>query len=183
MVRKIIILFLFSFVTLHGISQQIDSIKVPRRVVYKYCEPSLVQKACELVKNELTGAPTYNLHNSIVFIGPVLWNRYKKIPLLSNIEGGDVSIRFNNEILSAKLTQELTDFKKVWDYLRTEVAAGNLKLRKATYNELDYYWSVISFDIEEPLLIAETGTHRYILNISPKTMKLLWLDEAPESHR
>jgi hypothetical protein len=52
---------------------------------------------------------------------------------------------------------------------KIEVPAG------VVYN----YWSVISFDIEEPLVIIETTQERYILNINPKTMKLIWLDQAP----
>jgi hypothetical protein len=81
--------------------------------------------------------------------------------------------------LSAKLTQDIKDSKKVWDEFKKQINGRNFMLRKATPKELQYYWSVISFDIDEPLIIVETGEERYILNISPKTHKLLWLDQAP----
>lgn len=132
---------------------------------------------------ELSDAPDYKLDNGVVFIGPVLWTRYKKIPTLESIKGGNVTLLFNKEKLAGKITQDKDDFKKVWDQVRTEVAGNNLKLRKATYRELEYYWAVISFDIEEPLLIAETNEHRFILNLSPKDLKLLWLDEVPLSFK
>jgi hypothetical protein len=45
---------------------------------------------------------------------------------------------------------------------------------------LQYYWAVISFDIDEPLLIVETSEHKYILNILKKDLKLMWLDEVPK---
>ena len=86
---------------------------------------------------------------------------------------------FDKKKPSGKLTQNKEDFKLVWDHLREEINKGSFKLRKATPTELSYYWSVISFDIDEPLIIIETPEHNYLLNISPKDLKLVWLDEAP----
>jgi hypothetical protein len=160
-------------------AQKVDSIVIPKGVVYKYCAPSVIEQTKYLVTKELSDSTAYELNDGILFIGPVLWQRYKKIPALAGISGGNVTILFKNEKLSGKMTQEAKDFKKVWDQLRKETASADLTLRKPTTKELEYYWSVISFDIEEPLLVAETNEHRYILNISPKTMKLLWLDEVP----
>ena len=79
------------------------------------------------------------------------------------------------------MTQDKAGFKKIWDHIRSEVGGSEFKLRKLTFNEIDYYWTVISFDIEEPLLVVETNNHRYILNLSPKDLKLLWLDEVPST--
>jgi hypothetical protein len=103
------------------------------------------------------------------------------MPALSATTGGNVTINFNKEKLAAKMTQDADGFKKIWDQLRQEVKGKTVTLRKATYKELQYYWAVISFDIEEPLLVAETAEHSYILNLSPKTLKLVWLDEVPAS--
>jgi hypothetical protein len=86
---------------------------------------------------------------------------------------------YNKEKLSAKMTQDKDDFKKIWDQVRKDIKNSDFIVRKATYSELQYYWAVISFDIEEPLLIVETSAHRFILNLSPKDLKLIWLDEAP----
>lgn len=167
----------------YGIGQQIDSVKIPPRVVYKYSDPATVEKAKTLLRKELSDSTTYNLDNGIVFIGPMLWSRYKKIPVLESIPGGNVTIMFNKENLSAKVTQDKDGFKKIWDQVRMEVRDKAIQLRKATSRELEYYWAVISFDIEEPLLIAETAEHRYIINLSPKELKLVWLDEVPAGYR
>ena len=176
--RALLIIICMSF-CFHAFPQKTDSIAIPKRVVYKYCDPAVIDKAKTLITNELSDAPKYSLDDGVVFIGPILWARYKKIQALESIPGGNVTIMYNKETLSAKLIQEKSDFKKVWDQVRSEISTGGFKLRKATYNELEYYWSVISFDIEEPLLIAETDKHRYILNLSPKDLTLLWLDEVP----
>jgi hypothetical protein len=177
-------LFFLSFIltTLCTHAQKIDSIVIPKGVSYKYCDPSLIEQTRSLVTKELSDSTVYELNDGIVFIGPVLWSRYKKIPALANIKGGNVTILFNDEKLSGKITQDPKDFKKVWDQMRKETADADLTLRKPSTKELEYYWSVISFDIEEPLFIVETSEHRYILNLSPKTMKLLWLDEVPDGY-
>lgn len=168
------------FLASPAFAQQIDSVNAPERVVYNYSDPALVEKAKQLIKQELLESPSYQFNNTMVIVGPVLWTRYKKISELKKIKQGNVI--FRKSTLEGKATQDLTDFKKVWNQVRSEINADDLVIRKLTYNELDYYWTVISFDIDEPLLIAESNGHRFILNLT-KDMKLVWLDEAPESHR
>jgi hypothetical protein len=80
------------------------------------------------------------------------------------------------------MSQDLNDSKIIWDEFRNEVSQNYL-IRKANEEELKYYWSVISFDIDEPLLIIETKEHNYILNILKNNLKLMWLDEAPKSQK
>lgn len=179
MSMKILIACMLATVCLFGKAQEIDSISIPKGVAYKYCSLSTLEDARTIVQREISDSVAYDLNDGILFVGPVLWSRYKKMPALQKISGGNVTILFNNEKLSAKITQDEQSFKKIWDQFRREVADTNLVLRKATTKEIQYYWSVISFDIEEPLLIAETGSRRFILNISPRNLKLLWLDEVP----
>jgi hypothetical protein len=163
----------------HIYGQKTEKINVPKRVVYKYCKPKMYEEAKSIVQKELTDLPDYSLIDKIVFVGPVLWTRYGKVENLSNIEGGNLTLLVDNKQLTGKMTQSIEDTKRVWDQLREEVKGIDFKLRKATFDELDYYWSVISWDIEEPLIIVETSLHKYILDIAPTTMKLLWIDESP----
>ena len=78
------------------------------------------------------------------------------------------------------MTQDISDKKKVWTEFRKEIYGHDYIIRKLKENELQYYWAIISFDIDEPLLIVETKDHKYILNILKDSMKLMWLDEAPQ---
>ncbi len=175
--QKILIIIFITF-SFQLFAQEIEKIDIPKRVVYKYCKPKLYEEAKKLLTKELSNKRTYSLIDKVIFIGPVLWNRYKNVEKLSNIEGGKMTLLVDDKQLIGKLTQNIEDGKKVWDQICEEVKS-DFKLRKATYAELDYYWTVISFDIEEPLIIIETSKHRYIININPKTMDLLWIDEAP----
>lgn len=176
---KLLLLFLLLSLTTH--SQQTDSVNIPKGVVYKYANPELIEKAKTLIAKELSNKSTYELNGGILFVGPVLWTRFLKIPALAAIPNGNVTINFNKEKLSGKMTQDSDGFNKIWNQVLQEVSGKEIKIRKATYKELQYYWAVISFDIDEPLLIAETPEHNYIFNLSPKTLKLVWLDEVPAS--
>ena len=177
---KLLLSILLSSAWICSKAQDIDSVVVPRGIAYKYCSASIFEEAKTLVAKEISDSAAYALNDGILVIGPVLWSRYKKLPSFQKLSGGNVNIIFNNENLPAKITQDEGSFRKVWDEFRKEVSDSNLVLRKATSKEIQYYWSVISFDIEEPLLIAETRERRFILNISPGNLKLLWLDEVPK---
>lgn len=175
--KHILLLFLIGFSA--QLFAQKEKIDVPAGVAYKYCKPKLYLRAKELVRAELMEETTYALCNRSMFVGPVLWTRFSKIDALSKIEGGNVSLHVDQLVLKAKLTQSLDDTKKIWSQIRSEVEGKNITLRKATAAELEYYWSVIAYDIEEPLIIAEMVEHTYIIDLSPKTLKLIWLDEVP----
>jgi hypothetical protein len=137
-----------------------QKIKIPKGIVYNYCDTAVYENAKNEILKELSEKENYALVGKMMFIGPMLWKRFSKNKELKNMEGGNTTLLVDNQKLSAKLTQTLADSKKVWD-------------------ELQYYWSVINFDIEEPLVVVETDDRRYILNIDPSTMQLLWVDEAP----
>jgi hypothetical protein len=175
------IFLVFSFITVLSnnflFGQRIEKIEIPKGIVYNYCDS--FEDAKRQIELNLSASGEYSLISDIMFVGPVLWTRFQKIKALRNIEGGNTTLLVDDKKLTAKLTQDILDSKRVWDEFRKEINGAKFKLRKANPKELQYYWSVISFDIDEPLLVMETDQMRYILNISPKTMKLLWLDQAP----
>jgi len=177
--KKIFLLLLVA-VSCQVYSQRIEKIDVPERVVYNYCKPKVLKKAKKKINKELAGKTESSLTGKLLFVGPVLWTRFGEIDKLANIEGGNMTLLVDDKQLTGKLAQDLTDSKLVWEQVKKEIDGEEYELRKANYQELNYYWSVISFDIEEPLFIIETSEHKYILDIAPKTIKLLWLDEVPK---
>jgi len=118
--------------------------------------------------------------NNILIVGPVLWTRFKHIETLNKIEGGNTSFHVDNAVLTGKMTQDVEDTKKVWAEFRKEIIGKKYIIRKLNEKELTYYWSIISFDIDEPLFIDETKEHKYILDILTDDLKLMWLDELPQ---
>lgn len=176
MKKKIAIVFLF--IGFSCFSQSKETVKIPEGVVYKYCDPKTLEKAKKLITDNLTNNSDYKLLNDNLIIGPVLWKTFKDNEKIKKIEGGNIQFHVDELILDGKFCQTIDDSKIIWDEFKKEVS-GEFTIRKANEKELQYYWSVISFDIEEPLLIVETKDHNYILNLLKKNLKLLWLDEAP----
>lgn len=161
-------------------AQTEEKITIPKGVVYNYCDPQLVERAKQLITADINDSTKYNLCDKLLIIGPVLWNRFKNIEAVAAIPNGNTSFKLGNQTLTGKMTQDVKDTRTVWQALRKEINGQPFVIRKLTERELQYYWAVISFDIDEPLLIVETSQHRYILNILKKDMKLMWLDEAPK---
>jgi hypothetical protein len=172
----IILLLAFHF----SFAQKKETIVIPKGIVYNYCDPKIVEKAKKLIADNLSENSDYKLLDGPLIIGPELWKRYKDNENIQKIEKGRIQFQVDHLILEGKLSQNNKDSRIIWDELKKEVSKEFI-IRKATEDELKYYWSVISFDIDEPLLIIETKEHNYILNLLKKDLKLLWLDEAPRT--
>ncbi len=177
---KSLLLLPFLFWGMLSFSQQVEKISIPKGIVYKYCTPKVLEKATTLLKEDLQDSTKYNITDEIMIIGPILWDRYKNVPELAEIKEGNVILNVGSKKLNGKMTQDIQDSKKVWNYLRNEVKGKTFIIRKANEVELKYYWSVISFDIDEPLFILETSEHSYIINLIPDKLKIIWLDEVPK---
>lgn len=174
--KIIILLSFFSF----SFAQKVEKITVPKGIVYNYCDVKTLEKAKKLVAQNLSETNNYDLLQSNLIIGPVLWKSLKENNKIKTIEKGRVEFHVDDLILEGKMSQDVNDSKIIWDEFKKEISQ-DYSIRKANELELQYYWSVISFDIDEPLLIIETKNHNYILNILKKDLKLMWLDEAPKS--
>ncbi len=159
-------------------SQKKETIKIPKGIVYNYCNPKLVEKAKVLIKENLIDSLNYDLIGDNLIIGPSLWTRLKENNKINDVKGKNVDFYVDELILKGKFCQDRKDSKIIWNIIRNEIAS-DFKIRKANEQELVYYWAIISFDIEEPLLILETKDHNYVLNLQPKDLKLFWLDEVP----
>ncbi|MTH14077.1 hypothetical protein [Flavobacterium sp. LC2016-01] len=174
-------LILFFFISFLSSAQKKETVTIPKGVVYKYADAKIIEKAKKLISDNLSENNDYKILQNNLIIGPELWKRFKANEKIQKIEGGAVQFHVDDLILDGKMCQDITDTKIVWDEFKNEVS-NQFIIRKANELELAYYWSVISFDIEEPLLIVETKEHNYILNLLKKDLKLLWLDEAPKTN-
>jgi hypothetical protein len=161
-------------------AQNEEKITIPKGIVYKYCDKKIVDKAKLLITENLSDSTKYDLCDKLLIVGPVLWNRFKNIEILNKIENGNTTFNVDKKQYTGKMTQDIADTKKVWKELIKEINGEKFIIRKLTEKELQYYWAVISFDIDEPLFVVETSTHKYILNLLKKNLKLMWLDEVPK---
>lgn len=175
---KLINLLIVLLLTGIGYAQKKETITIPKGIVYNYSKPKVVENAKKLIADNLLSESDYSILGENIIIGPLLWKRYQHNEAIQKIEKGKVQFHVDDLILDGKMTQSINDAKIIWDEFRKEVGQDYV-IRKATEFELRYYWTVISFDIDEPLLIVETKNHNYILDLTKDDLKLMWLDEAP----
>lgn len=177
---KYINLILFTVFVNHCFAQKKETIKIPNGIVYNYCDPKKIEEAKNLITNNLSNTANYEILQQNLIIGPELWKRFRDNENIKKIQKGRVEFHVDNLVLEGKMSQDINDSKIIWEEFKKEVSQ-DYTIRKANEQELKYYWSVISFDIDEPLLIIETKEHNYILNLLKKDLKLMWLDEAPKT--
>jgi hypothetical protein len=160
--------------------------EIPKGVVYKKTSDTNNQKAKDLIIQELSSNGTYKLFDSIVIIGPALWDRYAKIKNIKAIKEGNISLKVAsydaatkktiNELVAAKLIQRKADYITIIKQLVKDINGKSLKFRKLSTLDLTYYWSVIFFDIEEPIFVIEANGKKFIVDIDNNKIK--WIDEV-----
>lgn len=158
-------------------AQTIEKIPIPNAVAYNYVSDKINDKAKKLINESLSQKDNFNLLDKNLMIGPTLWKRFRNVEILKSIPR-NVVFHIDDMQVDGKMSENIEDSKKIWNELQKEISE-NYKIRKANEDELKYYWSTISFDIEEPLFILETPKHIYILNFLKNSMKLFWIDEFP----
>lgn len=169
----LLLLFIVNFT----FAQNGEKIIIPKGIAYSYVENNINEKAKQLIIKSLSQNNNYELLQDNLMVGPSLWKNLQNIENLKSIPK-NVIFYIDDLQVNGKMCQDIDDSKKVWNEVKKEVSE-NYQIRKANVDELKYYWSTISFDIEEPLFILETENHNYILNFLKKEMKLLWIDEFP----
>lgn len=162
--------------------------KIPKGVVYQKKPDNINKKAQELIAAELsTKNNSYNLFDSILIIGPILWEKYSKIPIIAKIKEGNISLKVSSydsaqnkritELISAKLIQRNEDYATVITQIIKDINEKSLKFRKLNEFDLTYYWSVIFFDIEEPIFIIEANGRKFLFDLDAN-YKIKWIDEV-----
>jgi hypothetical protein len=183
MTLKQIIIILPLFSSYYSCAQQID---IPSGIVYKPTSSESNNEAIKILKKEFT-QPSYSLYDKLVYCGPILWSTLKYTPELAAIPGGNITINIpkydqNGKEISTtpfdgKLIQNKEDFKKIWDELIKSFKNGDFTIRKLKKEELLYYWSVIPYDIEEPIFVIENSKFRIIVDLT-KALKVQWIDQV-----
>lgn len=123
---KCFIIFILIFVTALSFSQEIEKIKIPKGVVYNYTDVSTVERAKRLIASELKGKGD-SLCDKILIVGPTIWKRYIKNRTLNSIEGGNTTFVVDDRKLTGKMTQDVSDTKKVWQVLAEELKGKKIQ--------------------------------------------------------
>jgi len=151
-------------------SQINNDIEIPKGVVYKKTTDAINEQAKKVILNELK-KPKYTLYDKFVYCGPNFWTYYKNNAKVGAIEKGNIDFKVpqpdgKTTVINGKLIQTSDDFKIIWDQIVKDFYSPNLIIRKLNKEELKYYWSIIFFDIEEPIFILESSNLKIIIDLN-----------------
>lgn len=160
---------------------------VPKGVTYKKATAETNAKAKIALERALsdTDSPTDFL-SRVISCGPILWNDLKADHESLSKDSTPVTMFLSvPEPLQAEgrgfRTQEQRD--KFWK-LVLDKYPGLRKgiVRPARANEIQFYWTTIFFDIEEPFFAIETPTDIFVANLKfeKDTTTLFWLDRMDD---
>ncbi|TAJ04855.1 hypothetical protein DMA11_23770 [Marinilabiliaceae bacterium JC017] len=173
--NRLIFILAIHFISINAFAQ-IDSI--PENVVYKKNLDVVNNKAKEVILQEIKN-PSYSLFKDNLYCGPNFWHKYNYLP----IKKGDITFMIpqpNGSDIEAygKLIQTPENFKTVWDAIVKDFKNTKYKIRKLNPKELSYYWSIIFFDIEEPIYIVENQNQRIVFDFDPNNLepKIIFID-------
>lgn len=141
--------------------------EIPERVTYIGAESSAVDDAVAKIQEFfINGRESKLLFGEMVICGSYVANRLAMNKTFRNLDylpmasmigpGQSVTLR------GFRTDESVNAFAY---YLRNTLnGEGSFIIRKPTPAELDWYWTIIFFDIEEPVLVLESTSHRIFLD-------------------
>lgn len=172
----LITIFYLSFCLTNAIGQ----IKSENEVVYIRCSNLLNRKFLASLEKEVNtkeGA----MFDKFVYCGPKFFQQYEHTSLIENILDGKITFEIPNKtnqkinFKEGKLIQKESDYKNLLIFLQKEFFDHSPQIRKLNEEEKKYYWSIIFFDIKEPIYIIEARGKKLIIDADEK-MKISFIE-------
>lgn len=167
--------------------QPIRAQDIPSGVNYKKAAPEVNAKAQAALQQALAspGNATPFL-GGVISCGPILWNDLKDHQEQLKKDSTPVTMFLSiPEPLQAEgrglRTQEQRE--AFWNLVLTKFPAlRSGVVRPARANEIQYFWTTIPFDIEEPFFAIETPDAVFIANIRDENgvITLFWFDRIDD---
>jgi hypothetical protein len=169
-----------------------DGPTVPEGVHYKTATAEVNAKATEVIKAFLVAGSTDDqaaafFNTDLLICGPAAWHELKKDPQLADT-GVATTIMMpvdatadapaHDQKLDARTFKSRADIVKFWHAFVGKYNLDGIKVRKLTTDELKLYWGMVSFDVTEPVLIAECGERKFLFQFkSPDDLRVMWFDD------
>jgi hypothetical protein len=170
-----------------------DELIIPDGIKYKKTSDEANQlakaKLTKLFNAEAKREDILSLfENKVLICGPALWLDIKDDKSMSSIKKGNVEFHMpvvndKQEIsrmvkAHGKLFQSPDEVCSFWKAFVSRTNFSNLTIRKLNPLELKIYWSMIPYDITEPLFILESEKHK-ILTVftSSNNPQIAWIDD------
>ena len=166
-------------------------IDIPDGVNYTYATDELNAKAKEKIRIAFSHTAENQRLQTIfgdrLICGPYLWDQIKSDKTVAEIKQGHVIFQVpvleqgkvvRMDRAEGKLFQsedEIAAFSNAFSNVYHYDEARSI--RKLTAQELNLHWSMISWDISEPIFVVESESHKILLSIVADELTVLWIDD------
>ena len=163
---------------------------IPDGVVYKPASPKVNSIAEEALINAFSDNDLNPVLSDSVFVGPALWRSIESLDLdfMRDLEVTPVNFKLPYKDKSGKqqftelkgaLFKEDKSRKALARFLKGILASSPSRIRAPKSHELSAYWSIISFDIEEPIFVLQVGDGNKSINLLVDMTgdKIFWVEE------
>lgn len=139
---------------------------VPARVTYVMTDSSIIDETVTNIKDFfIHGSDPQSLFGGEVLCGPYLTDYLSKNETFKRLEYKPIMVMFDNALLEERGFRTEKSVSAFAHYLRNALnTEGGFFIRKPTAAELDWYWTIISYDIEEPVFVLESPSHLVFLD-------------------
>lgn len=157
---------------------------LPENVKYIKTTEKQNSVAKEKIFQNLEQGKGGQLYDEVATCGPALWKYLETNRLSGGIITTSVDIQVPIEektkikilTLHAKLIDDRASFNKFYnEIIRALGNKGKLNIRTLRKNEILYFWTIIPFDIEEPIFIVENQNMKFIFDLDKKN-KISWIE-------
>jgi hypothetical protein len=155
--------------------------EVPADIHYKRASDSTNAAAEKLLTPALSPnqAVPAAFFDTTLTCGPTLWNAMKPNASKVVLDSTVIVALINSIQVEARGLITNEQRQAFWKSLLNKYPSlQSAKVRRATLNEIRYYWATVPFDIEEPFFTIDTGEQQFIANFRMENgkPKLLWID-------
>ena len=167
------------------------SIEVPPGVRYKAASTEVNERAKKTLV-EFFGAPMKSeipddAFAQMAICGPLLWSRLRGLPEMQALTKGRVMVNMpiyergkavRQQQMEGKLFQDKAEIREFWKALCKAVRRDeNFTIRRPSKLELEIYWAMIPYDIEEPIFVVESERHSFLIDFAGGKDCMFWIDD------
>jgi len=170
------ILLIISFVSALKLYPQ--SVEVPNGVIYHKTSAEKNEEAKKTIKNSIALNNSKFIFGSSIMVGPNLWSKFLTSKFFNHEMGIDLNFKIptGNKVVTrkGKIIKRSDEFNSLWTFISENLKQA--KIRIPTESEIEYYWSIIAYEIEEPLYVLESPSLKVLFNLNPIDNKLIFVE-------
>lgn len=152
-----------------------ESPDIPERVRFSVMSEAEIEEFLTVFSEKLAHEEEYvSVFGDAVLIGPFLSNVFKKLELDKKYDFLPVQARTTiggeqvvlNQFAVVK-NRDPEGHQAIIESIRKMIMSDMpFKVRRPTYEEIDWYWTIISFDIEDPFFVIYNDNCSMLIDIS-----------------